>query len=385
MNPNPLLGVTEFGQSIWMDHIDRAQIKSGRLRAQIREDGLRGMTSNPTIFEKAVASDREYDGQIRALASRGTRPAEIYEALAVEDIQLAADEFRPVFDELDQRDGFVSLEVSPHLAYDTVATIDEARRLWQAVDRPNAMIKVPATAPGLAAIETLIADGISVNITLLFGLDRYERVDGAYLAGLETRARHGQPVHVPSVASFFLSRIDVVVDAELDERLRRGRIAPGLAAQLRGQTAIASARVAYHRFKQIFGDPRFGALEALGARPQRLLWASTSTKDPAYGDVYYVDALIGEGTIDTVPPATFAAYRDHGHPAARLGDQLDHARAVLDELDRVGIDLDAITRHLEREGVQKFAASQDHLLQTISQRHPTTLREPAPHTRARSV
>jgi transaldolase len=382
MNPNPLLALPELGQSIWIDHLDRGRISSGQLRRHIVEDGLRGVTSNPTIFDKAISSDPSYDAPIRALAQRGKPPAEIYEAISVEDIQLAADEFRRLFDMLDGRDGFVSLEVSPHLAYNTPGTIDEARRLWRAVDRPNVMIKVPGTEPGLAAIEALIAEGISINITLLFGLDRYEQVADAYLAGLEARARQGLPVRVPSVASFFLSRIDTAIDPDLDRRARDGQIAADLAARLRGQSAIASARIAYQRHKRILGEPRFRALEALGARPQRLLWASTSTKDPAYSDIYYVDALIGDGTIDTMPLETFEAYRAHGHPAARLEDHLDEARAALDGLKSAGIDLDAVTRRLEYEGVQKFSASYDRLIATIARRREAALGAPDPQAYA---
>ncbi|HEX8112759.1 MAG TPA: transaldolase [Kofleriaceae bacterium] len=372
MTPNRLLALVELGQSIWIDDLDRMRIVSGELRRHIVEDGLRGVTSNPTIFDKAIASP-SYDAPIRVLALRGKQPAEIYEALAVEDIQLAADELRRLFDQLDGRDGFVSLEVSPHLAYDTLGTVDEARRLWRAVDRPNVMIKVPGTEPGLAAFEALIAEGIPINVTLLFGLDRYEQVAYAYLAALEARARRGLPVRVPSVASFFLSRIDAAIDPELDRRARDRRIPADLAARLRGRSAIASARLAYQRYKRIVGEPRFRALEGLGARPQRLLWASTSTKDPAYSDVYYVDALIGPDTIDTMPLETFEAYRVHGNPAVRLEDRLDEARAVLDGLKTAGIDLDAVTRRLEQEGVQKFSASYDRLIAAIAARRDAAL------------
>jgi transaldolase len=365
MTSNHLLALVELGQSIWVDDLDRTHIASGELRRRILEDGLRGVTSNPTIFDKAL-SEPIYDAPIRGLAQRGKPPAEIYEAIAVEDIQLAADEFRRTFDRLDGRDGLVSLEVSPHLAYDTAGTIDEARRLWRAVDRPNVMIKVPATEPGLAAIEALIAEGISINVTLLFGLGRYDEVAAAYLAGLEARARRGLPVRVPSVASFFLSRIDTAIDPELDRRARGGQIAPELAARLRGRSAIASARLAYQRYQRIVGERRFRALEGLGARPQRLLWASTSTKDPTYSDVYYVDALIGRDTIDTLPRATLEAYRAHGDPALRLDHDLDEARAVLDGLRTAGIDLDAVTRRLEQEGVEKFSASYDRLIAAIA-------------------
>jgi len=372
MTPNRLLTLSELGQSIWIDDLDRGRITSGELRRRIVEDGLRGVTSNPTIFDKAIAGP-SYDPAIRALALRGVPPAEIYEALAIEDIQLAADELRRLFDLLDGRDGFVSLEVSPHLANDALGTVDEARRLWRAVDRPNAMIKVPGTESGVAAFEALIAEGIPINVTLLFGLERYDQVAHAYLAALETRARRGLPVRVPSVASFFLSRIDTAIDPELDRRARSGQIALDHAARLRGRVAIASARLAYQRYRAIFGDDRFRALEALGARPQRVLWASTSTKDPAYSPVYYVDALIGPDTIDTMPPATFDAYRAGGHPAVRLEDDLDEARAVLDGLAAAGIDLDAVTRQLERDGVQKFVASHDRLIAAIARRQNAAL------------
>jgi transaldolase len=379
-NRNPLLVLADLGQSVWIDHLDRGRIDAGELRRRIADDGLRGITSNPTIFEKAIGGDSAaYERSIRELASRGKTPAEIYEALTVEDIRRAADDFAALHARLDRRDGFVSLEVSPRLAYDTNGTIDEARRLWRAVGRPNAMIKVPATEPGLAAIEALIGEGININITLLFALDRYEQVTNAYLNGLEARARRGEPVLVPSVASFFLSRIDVAVDAELDRRERHGQIPSELAAGLRGQTAIASARLAYERYKRIFSDARFRELEAKGARPQRLLWASTSTKNPIYNDVYYVDALVGPDTIDTMPIETFEAYRDHGHPAARLETNLDRARAVLDDLETASIDLAAVTQRLEREGVQKFTDSYDHLLATLARRRDAVLAELGQH------
>jgi transaldolase len=368
MNKNPLVALAELGQSIWLDHLDRSWIASGQIRRCIEQDALRGVTSNPTIFEKSIGGDRAYDEAIRTLASRGLTPTQIYDAITIEDVRMAADELRPLFDALDQRDGFASLEVPPQLAYDTRATIDEARRLWHAVGRPNAMIKVPATAAGLPAIEALVAEGINVNVTLLFGLDRYDAVANAYLAGLAARARRSQPLRVASVASFFLSRIDVMVDAELDARERAGQIAPELAARLRGQVAIASARLAYASYKALFGGKEFRALAAAGARPQRVLWASTGTKNPAYGDVYYVEALIGADTIDTVPLATFDAYRDHGRPERRL--ERDPARAIetLEQLERAGIDLDAVTERLERDGVRKFSESYDKLVALIAER-----------------
>jgi transaldolase len=262
MNKNPLLALSELGQSIWIDYIDRGQIMSGRVRRYIEHDGLRGMTSNPTIFEKAITSDHSYDAPIRDLALRRRSSPEIYDAITIEDIRLAADDFAAVHAGLDGRDGYVCLEVSPHLAYDTQDTIGEARRLWREVDRPNVMIKVPGTAQGVPAIETLVADGININVTLLFGLDRYDEVADAYLAGLEWRARRAKSPRIASVASFFLSRIDTMVDAQLDDLERAGRVAPQVAARLRGQTAIASARVAYQRYKLHVADSRFGALAA---------------------------------------------------------------------------------------------------------------------------
>ncbi len=377
MNSNPLVALTELGQSIWLDYLDRSRLTSGQVRRHIEQDALRGMTSNPTIFEKAISGDRAYDEPIRALASRGMTPAQIYDALTIDDIRMAADEFRPLFDGLDQRDGFVSLEVSPYLADDTRATIAEARRLWREVGRPNAMIKVPATAAGVPAIETLVADGININVTLLFGLDRYEEVANAYIAALEARAKAARPLRIASVASFFLSRIDVMVDAELDARERARQIAPDVASSLRGQIAIASARLAYQKYKAVFGGPRFAKLAAAGARPQRVLWASTGTKNPAYGDTYYVEALIGADTINTVPVATFEAYRDHGRPEPRLEQDVAGASELLEQLARAGIDLHEVTRRLESEGVRKFADSYDKLLAAIAKRCDAAQRAPA--------
>jgi transaldolase/glucose-6-phosphate isomerase len=371
MTDNPLRTLAELGQSVWLDYLDRGRVLSGEVRRFIDEDGLRGMTSNPTIFEKAITGDRAYAEPIDALARGGKTAAEILDIITIEDIQLAADEFRATFDRLDRRDGFVSLEVGPQLANDTRGTIDEARRLWRAVGRPNVMIKVPGTAAGVPAIETLVGDGININVTLLFGLDRYDEVAAAYIAGIRSRAALGRPVGVASVASFFLSRIDVIVDAELDARAKDGRIDRAVAARLRGKTAIASAKLAYERYKRHF-DAGFAAT---GARPQRLLWASTSTKDPTYDDVYYVNALIGADTIDTVPIATFDAFRDHGDPEARLERDLDQARAVHRELAANGIDLDAVTHQLEVDGARKFTESWDRLRATIERRRAAATTE----------
>ncbi len=366
---NPLLEVSRLGQSIWIDYLDRQRVTSGEIRRYIEEDGLRGVTSNPTIFEKAITGGAVYDEVIRALGAAGKSDAEIYERIVTRDVQIAADEFRPVFDRLGGRDGFVSLEVSPTLASDTEATLEEARRLWSAVQRPNVMIKVPATKAGVPAIARLIEEGINVNVTLLFGLDRYQEVADAYLTGLEARAARGESVGIASVASFFLSRIDVMVDAQLDELEKSGRVSPDLARSLRGQVAIACARTAYQMYKRTFrGGDRFTRLAAAGARPQRLLWASTSTKDPAYSDVKYVEALIGEETIDTLPLETFSAYRDHGRPARRLEEDLPAAQGVLEQLSRAGIDLPTVTQRLEADGVRKFTDSYTHVLHAIADR-----------------
>ena len=369
MKKNPLLKLERFGQSIWMDFIRRGMISSGELKRLIEEDGLRGMTSNPSIFEKAIAGSHDYDDTIRALALEGKSVDQIYAALTVEDIQGAADLFRPVYDRLDGADGFVSLEVSPRLAHDTAGTIADARRLWVAVARPNVMIKVPGTVEGLPAIQQLIGEGINVNITLLFGLPRYRQVAEAYIAGLETLAAQGKPLKsVASVASFFLSRIDVLLDPTLEEMMVADKSKVDIAEIFHGQVAIFSAKAAYRMYKEIFGSERFGELKAQGARTQRLLWASTSTKNPAYSDLKYVEALIGPETIDTIPLETLVAYRDHGKPASRLSKNGVKAAGTLRRLSEAGIDLDAVTRQLEDEGVQKFVKAFDVLMNTLEEK-----------------
>jgi transaldolase len=374
---NSLLKLEHFGQSIWMDFIRRGTIVSGELKRLIEEDGLGGVTSNPSIFEKAIAESHDYDEAIRALALEGKSVDQIYAALTVEDIQRTADLFRPVYDRLDGADGFVSLEVSPYLAHDTAATIADARRLWAAVARPNAMIKVPGTIEGLPAIQQLIGEGINVNITLLFGLPRYRHVAEAYLAGLETLAAQGKPLRsVASVASFFLSRIDVLLDPALEKLIATDKSKADLAGQFRGQVAILSAKAAYEIYKEIFASERFRKLKAQGARTQRLLWASTSTKNPAYNDLKYVEALIGPETVDTVPLETLAAYRDHGDPALRLADGVANASRTLRRLGEVGIDLDATTQQLEDEGVRKFAEAFDVLMKTLKEKQAQTLSKP---------
>jgi transaldolase len=316
---NPLRQLGTLGQSIWLDYIRRDLIASGGLRRLIKEDGLRGMTSNPSIFEKAIADSHDYDADIRAIALAGKDANAIYEVLSQHDVQSAADEFRSVYEKTEGKDGFVSLEVNPHLAHDTQGSIQEARRLWGLLNRPNVFIKVPATTEGLPAIRQLISEGINVNVTLLFGLPRYRQVVEAYIAGIETRAAQGKPVkHVASVASFFVSRIDAMVDPLLEQLLSQGGEEAELAKRVRGQAAIASAKIAYQIYKEIFASDRFRKLAAQGARVQRLLWASTGTKNPDYSDVKYIEALIGPDTVNTAPVGTLDAYRDHGEPKARL-------------------------------------------------------------------
>ncbi|HLZ33296.1 MAG TPA: bifunctional transaldolase/phosoglucose isomerase [Nitrospira sp.] len=377
MNDNPLLKLEAFGQSIWMDFIRRGMISSGQLKRVIEEDGLRGVTSNPSIFEKAIVGSHDYDSAIRALALEGKSVDQIYETLTVEDVQCAADLFRPIYDRLDEADGFVSLEVSPYLARDTAKTIADARRLWIAIARPNVMIKVPATIEGLPAIRQLIGEGINVNITLLFGLPRYRQVAEAYISGLETLSAQGKPLKsVASVASLFLSRIDVLLDPTLEKLMATDKSKAAFAETIHGQVAIFSAKAAYQIYKDIYQGERFGKLKAQGARTQHLLWASTSTKNPAYSDLKYVEALVGPETIDTIPLETFAAYRDHGKPASRLTNDAVKASETLRRLDEVGIDLDAANQQLEDEGIQKFAQAFDLLMNTLTEKRAAAMRAP---------
>lgn len=372
---NPLKQLGTLGQSIWLDYIRRDLMAGGGLQRLIEADGLRGMTSNPAIFEKAIAGSEGYDEDIRAMAVEGKDTQSIYEVLSQHDVQSAADEFRPLYDRTDGKDGYVSLEVNPHLAHDTHGTIQEARRLWDALDRPNVFIKVPATAEGLPAIQQLIAEGISVNVTLLFGLPRYRQVAEAYIAGIEARAAQGKPIKpVASVASFFVSRIDARVDPLLETLIAQGGEKADLANRARGQVAIASAKIAYQIYKEIFASDRFKKLAAQGARVQRLLWASTGTKNPDYSDVKYIEALIGPDTINTAPLETLDAYRDHGEPKARLEQDVPEAYWVLRRLAELGVSLDNITRRLEDEGVEKFNQPFDELMETLAQplsRHET--------------
>jgi len=357
---NPLLRLRELGQSVWLDDIDRALVASGGLARLIRDDGLAGITSNPTIFRHAIADSDQYADAIRRLRATNADPKAVAERLMCEDIAAAADLFRPQFDRSAGRDGFVSIEVSPELARDTAATVAEAGRLWRAIARPNLLVKVPGTAEGLDSIRRLIADGISVNVTLLFSVRRYREVAGAYMSGLEDRLRDGQPVdRIASVASFFLSRIDTVVDGLIDQ-------AGPAAAALRGEAAIASARRAYAAYREMLASPRWQALAAAGASPQRLLWASTGTKDKRYPDTRYVDALAGPDTITTLPRDTLDAYRDHGRPAVRIHDGIDEAKALPTRLAAFGIDLEQIAVQLEHDGIEKFRSAYRGLIAALA-------------------
>jgi transaldolase len=371
MDHNPLLKLQTYGQSIWLDFIRRDLLESGRLRALIEEDGVRGVTVNPSILDHAIRETDDYEGAIQALQAEGKSPTQIYETLAVEDVRGATDALRPLYDRSEGRHGFVSLEVSPYLAYDTRGTIEEAHRFWREVDRPNLMIKVPATSEGLKAIRRLTADGVNVNVTLLFGLPRYREVVEAYIAGIEERISRGEPVdRIASVASFFLSRIDVLVDPMLERTMDRDGRRGKLAAEMHGQVAVASAKAAYQIYQEFFENGPFHSSAERGARVQRLLWASTSTKNPDYSDVKYVDALIGPRTVNTVPMETLDAYRDHGDPAPRLTREVAQAREVLETLEQVGIDIDAVTQQLEDEGVDKFAASYDQVIEALGKKQP---------------
>jgi transaldolase/glucose-6-phosphate isomerase len=374
---NPVKALENHGQAVWLDFLARGFVDKGELKKLIEEDGVKGVTSNPSIFEKAIGSSDEYDGAIGKALRHGDRPiTELFEELAVADIQRAADVLRPVYDDLHGKDGFVSLEVSPYLATDTKGTIAEARRLWKDVRRENLMIKVPATPEGLPAIEHLISEGISVNITLLFSQKVYLQVAEAYLAGLEKYvAGGGDPSHIASVASFFVSRIDTMVDKQLDEKIAKANdpSEKERLASLKGKVAIANAKLAYQDYKKLIADARWQKLAAQGAKPQRLLWASTGTKNKAYSDVLYVEELIGPDTINTMPPATLDAFRDHGKLRESLEEDIDEARQVLAELERSGISLDAITAELVKDGVRLFADSADKLYGAVAHKRVTVL------------
>src|SRR5476649_784645 len=374
---NPVKTLENHGQAVWLDFLARGFVARGDLKKLIDTDGVKGVTSNPSIFEKEIGSSDEYDSSIGRALKSGDRPvAELFEHLAIEDIQNAANVLRPVYDQLRGDDGFVSLEVSPYLAMDTKGTIAEAERLWKEVDRKNLMVKVPATPEGLPAIQHLIGEGISINITLLFSQKVYVQVAEAYLAGLERYVKAGgDPSHVASVASFFVSRIDSAVDKELDEKIARANdpTEKQRLAALKGKVAIANAKLAYQEYKRLFSGARWEKLKAKGARPQRLLWASTGTKSKDYSDVLYVEELIGPNTVNTVPPATLDAFRDHGTPRDSLEENVEDAKRVLAELEKSGISLDAITADLVKDGVKQFADAADKLYGAVAHKRAAVL------------
>ena len=367
MSGNPLQNLCELGQSVWLDYMRRDLYTTGDLARLIREDGLRGMTSNPTIFQKAIVETDLYDQQIRREVQEGKDPAAIFERLAIEDVQRAADELRSVYEATGGNDGFVSIEVRPHLAHDTEGSISEAHRLWKACDRPNVMIKIPSTTQGLQAIHRCLLDGININITLLFSVPRYREVMEMFLSALEKRVTAGKPVdHLQSVASFFVSRVDTKVDKKL-ERIAQGRKSVTqveLARNLRGKLAIDNARIAYQTFLEVFADTRFRKLAARGVRRQRPLWASTSTKDPVYPALYYVEALVAPDSVDTMPPETLATYRNHGDPRVRIHEDLPGAYAAFRQLGELGIEGE-VFHQLEEEGIEKFTDSYNAILQSI--------------------
>lgn len=372
---NPLLHLQTFGQSAWLDFIRRGMLTSGEMQRLMEDCGVQGVTSNPSIFEKAIVGSHDYDDRIQALALEGKTSREIYEDLTLDDVRRTADLFRRVYDQTEGRDGFVSLEVSPDLADDATGTVKEARRLWRLLNRPNVMVKVPGTREGITAIRQLIAEGINVNVTLLFGLSRYRDVCEAYLEGLAARMAKGLPLsQMASVASFFLSRIDTLVDSLSNQR--RQERDDDRSCHAFGQTAIACATAAYEIYKEIFHGERFSALAAQGARSQRLLWASTSTKNPSESDVKYVEALIGPDTVNTLTLETLNAYRDHGRPAARLEEGIAQARDVLDRLHTSGIDVEKLSDRLEEEGIRKFIRAFDGLIESIERKRMATLKIP---------
>lgn len=365
---NPLHALWDAGQSVWLDFLDRRFLESGALDALVREDGVTGVTSNPSIFEKAMGHGDAYDeGFADILRTADAGVEDLYESQAIRDIRHAADILRPVYDRLGGADGYVSLEVSPYLAQDTQGTVDEARRLWRTVSRPNLMVKVPGTKACVPAIRQLIEDGLNINVTLLFSVGAYEAVAEAYIAGLEARAAKGEPIDgVASVASFFISRIDGRIDSMIDGRVASGDPQADALRPLRGRVAIANARIAYQRYREMIAAERWQKLAALGAKPQRLLWASTGTKDPAYPDTLYVDRLIGTDTVNTMPLATLEAFRDHGTAHPTLSDDVAGAHHILSEVDRLGIDLPGVTDALVVDGVRQFVDAHDALLRVVA-------------------
>ncbi len=356
---NQLRELEKFGQSVWIDNISRGMLKKGELKRLVEEDGISGVTSNPTIFQKAIGKSNDYDEQIKSLLSANPdlSAADLFEQLSVKDIQDGTDVLSKIYDKTNGNDGFVSLEVSPGLAYDTQRTIEEARRLFRSVNRKNVMIKIPATQEGIPAIRQMISEGVNINITLIFAQSVYEQVVDAYLSGLEDRVKEGKEIkNIASVASFFISRIDTAVDDELSKINNQ---------DLKGKIAIANAKLVYQKFEEIFSGQRFKKLEAKGAKKQKVLWASTSTKNPAYPDILYIEELIGNHTINTIPPATIEAYKDHGKPQERITQSVDAARAQMRKLAELKIDFSEVTKKLTEDGVILFSNSFKELMQEI--------------------
>ncbi|MFL5656359.1 MAG: transaldolase [Ktedonobacteraceae bacterium] len=357
---NPLLQLKELGQSVWYDNIDRTQLTNGQFQRLLDEDGVVGVTANPTIFDKSISSGHAYDEQINQLIKEGKSTNEIYEALIITDIQTVADVLRPIYDQTNGLDGYVSLEVSPDLAHDTDGTLSEVRRFWKMVNRPNLMIKIPGTPEGLPAIRQSLIEGININITLIFSMQTYREVAEAYISALESRLAEGKDIsRIASVASFFVSRVDTLVDTLLEDKIKAtsDSAEQQKLKSLEGKAAIANARLVYQDFKLIFSTPRFENLKQHGAHVQRPLWASTSTKNPAYRDVLYAEELIGPDTVDTMPLETIEKFRDHGRVRLSIEDDIPQAHAVLDALEQVGIHYDQVTQQLQDEGVKKFADS----------------------------
>jgi transaldolase len=370
---NTTLRLLDLGQSVWYDNIQRSLLKSGELAGMIQRGEIRGVTSNPTIFMNAITKSQDYDGSLLPLAGSGLSAEEVFFHLAIEDIQAAADLFLPLYRQSGGGDGFVSLEVSPYLANDTSATLAQVKQLWERVNRPNLMIKIPATKAGIPAISGAIAAGVNVNVTLIFSLQRYIEVMDAYLSGLEQRVDDGLPIDaIASVASFFVSRVDTNVDARLQAIISAGDWRKERAPSLLGKAAIANARLAYAEYKQVFSAKRFQKLKSGGGRVQRPLWASTSTKNPAYRDVMYVEELVGPDTVNTMPPQTLAAFLEHGLVRLSLEENLDGARQVLADMDALGVSMDEVTEELEVEGVKSFADAFTVLLDAIPERLRTS-------------
>ncbi len=366
MNPR-VAALIEQGQSIWQDDIARSMLTGGSLAAMISDVGVRGVTSNPTIFEKAIAAGSDYDSQIASLIEQGKSASEIFVSLAVDDIRAACDLFRPLYDASDGADGFVSIEVAPDIARDADRTRDEVRQLWDAVDRPNLMVKIPGTVEGAAVIEEMLAEGKNINVTLLFSIEAYERVANAYIGALEKRHAGKLPIdRIASVASFFVSRVDTAVDKMLDEKISAASSGEAQELEaLKGKAAVANARLAYSLFKDLFHSDRFETLRAAGARPQRPLWASTGTKNPAYPDTLYVDTLIGSHTVNTMPSKTIQAFLDHGTVRRTVDEDFDGATQVMRALEKAGIDFSAVTARLEDEGIDLFIKSFEQLLDGV--------------------